>query len=479
MFHDRFEFSGHPRNIEWYRCYDDLSSDNWIDGSELWENKDDWDEKTVAKWNFFYRPFPPAVGRPQKKMIRERQAAIQTCEADVRKAREGIAQEEESVRRALHFFAVWAVLLGMVALAFFLNEYQQLALLPVLGIGIAGWRFTNKRSLALERINQFKRSIEGSEEAIRKNESEINLLEKEISYLLSLIPVTPTSSEIQKWLNEEIGLMELACLGDFVGEDVDRESTREKHIKQNFGDERVHGLLIDSWGALQPARQAGPFGQESTGISKVQNKLKERFATWQVCDNGQPAFRVLFLQYVFPLEKNLNVCCFFYDFITRQAYGKRYEAFQYNHVTNYSIREIQSEEEPWVQNHGLHTMSNLLSNKELRAVTIAVASGNHFRCVLVDEDVVDVLNQLMKKEEKFQELDTEQWSDDELKQRFRGDADLIAEWKAKEKARMEARRKTVREKQQILHQAALSTRTMLTHVRNCIEHYIWRVQQPA
>ena len=62
MKEERFQFSGHPNFIEWYQCYDDLSSKIWLDGMELKECSESWDERAIAKWNFFYRPFRPVVG---------------------------------------------------------------------------------------------------------------------------------------------------------------------------------------------------------------------------------------------------------------------------------------------------------------------------------------------------------------------------------------------------------------------------------
>ncbi|HYX25220.1 MAG TPA: hypothetical protein VFC23_13785 [Thermoanaerobaculia bacterium] len=478
MFEERFTFSGLSKDLGWYRCYDDLSSDDWMDGSELWEHSDVWDERAVDKWNFFYRPYPPAVGRPQKKMIQERKATINACEAYTRQAQEQIAARRESINQARKTFLVWSGLLGFVALVLIFKDFWTPALLPALGIGGAGWSFGTRRSLALSKIEQLERSIANYSESIRRNELEIGVLQNEVDQLLEQIPKPVSAWKIQEWLRDEIGMMELTCLSDFVGKEVDRE-TAGRLLARKFGDDRVFGLLIDSWGALQPTAQRGPFGNESTGLGKARNKLGDRMTTWQIGLHDRPAFRLLFLQYVFPLEKNLNVCSFFYDFITRKAFGKRYETFQYNHVTNYSVREVQPDEEPWVQDLGLLTMSKLLKDKELRALTIAVTSGNHFRCVLVDEDVVDVLNQHMSNQEKYQSVLAAVLDEEELKKRFNGDKRLIEDWKKDEQTRIEAERKRLVREKQTLREVARSTRVMLTHVRDCIEHYVLRVQQPA
>ena len=457
MFEERFEFSRHPKELGWYRCYDDLSRDEWLDGSELWQNKDAWDEKAVAKWHFFYRPFRPAVGRPQKKMIRERYATIGTCETYSRQARQTMAEERQGLVRARNTLLTWSAVTVLMALVLMANDLGMVAMVVLAGgIAVAGQSFWKTTSQAESRIQELERCLAGYEESIRKNRHEIGLLRQEIAELCAQIPAPVTLDQIQEWLHEEIGRMELACLGDFLGREITREDAGQ-YLQCDFGDARVFGLLIDSWGALQPARQKGPLGQESTGLSKAQTRLGEHMSTWQVGLDDRPVFRLLFLQYLLPLEKNLNVCSFFYDFITRQVYGKRYETFQYNHVTNYSIRELQPEEEPWAQEAGLLAIARLLMDKELRALTISVASGNHFRCVLVDEDVVDVLNRQMSHQEKYQALAE----------------DLLDE------EQLEAERQKLARESQTLQQVARPTRLMLNHVRNCVEHYALRVQEPA
>jgi hypothetical protein len=475
MSQEKFEFSGHPNYLEWYQCYNDLANKDWVDGMELRLHKGMWDERAIAKWNFFYRPFKPVVGRPQKKMIGERRAAVGISQEEIELARKGITDEQERIRKAMiHLTIGGAVLAGMAL--WFVTITDWLLIIPVLGGLIAVADFEKKRRIAQGAIRELNAKIELHTAIIRKNENEIRLLEDEISFLVNQIPKHEDADTAEGWLCEEIADMELACLSEFVGRTVTCDDVGE-HLTQDFGDPRVYGLLIDSWGFLQPTSLKGPLGRESTGLGRAREDLKQFVATLQVGSAGGPIFRLLFLQYIFPLKRNLNICSFFYDFVTRRTYGKRLETFQYNHVTNYSIREIETDEESWVQEAGLTTMSGLLLGKALRALTIAVSSGNHFRCVLVDDDVVDVLNAVLKRDEKYRELEASILSDSELRAAFKGNNRLIDQWKSEEKVRIEAEiKEVVREKQQIQWTSSRTPR-VLTHLRSCVEEYIHRFQE--
>jgi hypothetical protein len=478
MDEEKFKFSGHPSYLEWYRCYDDLSIKEWLDGMELKQHKGTWDERAIAKWNFFYRPFKPVVGRPQQKMIRERQASICVCEAYIAECSANISQQKEQLRRSLSHVIAGLVFLGMIT-TWLLFKDSALFVVPIAIVVVVIKNYYKTRTEGLRRISELEESMKKYNSAIETSKREIGLLETEIRRLLEQIPQHADAINITNWLNEELAEMECVFLGEFLSKPVTRAEIG-RYIPQNFGDPRISGLLIDSWGFLQPTSQKGPFGQEGTGLRRAKEDLKNHLATWQVSPDGNPVFRLLFLQYIFPLEKNLNICSLFYDFITRRCYGKRLETFQYNHITNYSIREVEPEEEPWIGESGLVSMNHLLQGKIPKALAIAVASGNHFRCVLVDEDIVDALNEWMTHEEKYKELEASMLKDSELETKFKGNKQLIATWKAAEKQRLEEdMRAVVREKQMILWKSGSTAKAILAHVRSCVEEYVLRFQAPA
>src|SRR5262249_32674971 len=141
-------------------------------------------------------------------------------------------------------------------------------------------------------------------------------------------------------------------------------------------------------------------------------------ATFRSGPDERPIYRLMYLQYVYLLEKNINVYGFFYDFVTRQQYGKRSETFQYNHVSNFSIREVELEEEAWVGGLGLGAaFTGNLFGKEINAFSLTVAGGASFRCVLVDDAVVQGMNEWLKQQEKWMELKGEA-PDEETRQKI-------------------------------------------------------------
>lgn len=475
---EKFAFSGLPSYLEGYKCYNDLASKDWIDGRELRERRSTWDKRAIAKWNFFYRPFRPIVGRPQKDKVHQREAAIAACEDYKRQATVSIAGLEERVRKAMRNLVILLAVLAVVAL-WWGSRSTGLALLPAAAAVYAVHRFVREQRQRLKQIAELRQKITEYEAAIRQNQSEIRTLEGEIAELLRQIPEIEGAATIEKWLAEELADMELVLLSDVTGETVTRERAREL-LKQDFKDQRVLGLLLDSWGLLQPPSQRGPFGREATGLEKAREDLKERAATWQLGKSDNPVFRLWYLQYIFPLEKNLTICSFFYDFVTRRHYGERFETFQYNHVTNYSIREVEPDDDPRVHQLDSSNLARSLQGKSLKALSIAVASGNHFRCVLVDEEVVDVLNECLNQDQKYRSIEGTRLSDEEVQKRFHGERRLIDAWRATEKARIETELKEiVREKRQILWEKRRSAKAMLAHVRSCVEQYVLQVQQPV
>src|ERR1700730_5267492 len=474
-----FEFSGLPRCIEWYECYNDLSSKRWRDGSELTLHRDTWDERAIAKWKFFYRPFPPVVGRPQKKKIRERRATIRACEDYTRQVQDLIAGEEKRLRSVQRQIIGWAIALAATALLVMQAE-KWLVLFPMVAALFVCRHLFRERTNAQARIRELATRIANYTATIRRCNQEIEFLKEEIAQLLTQIPQTVNAAKIKEWFLQEIAQAELTCLTDLAGTTVTRE-TAKRYLPSDFGDQRVFGLLVDSWGYLQPSSQKGPLGPEGTGLRRAVNELQDRVATWQVGVDREPVFRLFFLQYILPFAKNLNTCSFFYDFVTRREYGRRVETFQYNHVTNYAIRELDPDEEQGSNALGLTATGGLMQGKVLKALTITVASGNHFQCVLVDQDVVEFLNDWMKNEEKYIQLEDELLSGENLRATFTGvDQRLLREGKAQERARIEEEMKAVSREQQTLRlENSRTARVVLDHVRSCVENYVSQFEKPT
>jgi len=170
---------------------------------------------------------------------------------------------------------------------------------------------------------------------------------------------------------------------------------------------QVRSLLIDGWGLIQRAKIEGPFGVEGTGLRPAWRKLGKGISAWRVGSEGQPLFRLLFLQFVFLMPKNINTYSLFYDVVSGSRFGCRSETFQYNHVTNLASRSVELDEDGWIAKLKLPDFfSKFLFEQEHRAFGVAVASGAHFRCVLTDEQVVEGLNEWLRAEVRLKELST-------------------------------------------------------------------------
>jgi len=372
-----FSFSGLSKRLEWYKAYDDLANTFWVDGKEYLDHPE-WDERQRQKWRFFYRPQPTAVGRPQKKMIKERQDLI---------ARETAVITELDQQVALN----GALTVLGVALSVWLWAYFLVLPLGFLSVKLA--RFVPARL--------------ASNKAIERARSEISLLEGEVRELIAQIPATPSLKLIDAWRWDEIRNLEYKCLSEILNVDVTAANIG-KFIKHKAITAPVHGILIDSWGLLQPSRVLGPHGPEKTGLERVCGDIGDRIATFAIGSDERPLYRLMYLQYIYLLDKNINVSAFFYDFVTRKHYGKRSETFQYNHVSNFSIREMELEEAVWAG--GLNVaaaFTGTLGGKEINALSVTVAGGASFRCVLVDDAVVQGMNEWLKQQEKWLELQRE------------------------------------------------------------------------
>lgn len=453
--YDRFPTSGCPRILEWYRCYEDPSQNTWLDGME-YRNHPEWDDWAKDKWRFLYRPIRALVGRPQKKMIREAELAIETCRQRVREI------EKTMIRDGV---------LAVIALGLALWIYEPLALLPLLGGGI--------RLLVLRHDREKERKkIEGWE-------GRVVALRQEIAELVSQIPSRPTAEEVGERYGEEVRQMERMCFAEVVS-----RSSTDEHLFDEIGHEPLqrdnpyglHGLLIEGWGALQRSSIPGPLGPESSGLNRMIEDLGRGLTTWRRGAEGQPIYRVAYLQYIFLLEKNVNIYAFFYDFVTGKRYGKRAETFQYNHVSNYSVREIGLEEEDWIAQVGMPPgLRRHLFDHEVNAFTLAVSSGAHLRCVLVDETVVRSINDWLRDEATRLDLEMRLLggTGDEAPDQDRRAA-ALDRWEDTDSAdRQEIYRELHERLESLETQGIHVARRVLQQIRDAVERYVQRVEGAA
>ncbi|MCH9647420.1 MAG: hypothetical protein K0U98_04220 [Deltaproteobacteria bacterium] len=255
-------------------------------------------------------------------------------------------------------------------------------------------------------------------------EQDIAALRQEIEVLKGLLPSVPDTSQVEQWLKEEMQALERSCLAEIVNVSPAEETLFDciRHSPIESGDHNrydLHGLLIEGWGPVQPEVFKGPFGKERTGIHRVVRDIGTNVATFRVGSRAQPMNRVAYLQFVFLLQNNINVYGFFYDFITGVQYGKRSETFQYSHVTNYSIREVEADEDRLIRQVDLPpALARSVFGREVSAFFLAVSSGSHFQCVLTDDTLVNGINEWLKVDSEFRKKQQELIDRSELKDEY-------------------------------------------------------------
>lgn len=375
-----FPTSGKPNYLEWYECYRDLSKDHWIDGTDRLKLKNSCQKK---KWDFFYQPIRALVGRPQKRMIQVLVNQIREHESEIAK---------------------YDVLIGTVAAAgvclsfvsFFFNFYVGFFFFLAAGLFCFDTYINKEKILHL---------LEGNQETI-------GLLKDEIQSLKNQIPERPHPDVIEEWLIDEFKSSEEKALSDITHADIDSETIGDFIRHEAISRNGVRGLLLDCWGLLQPQDTPSPFGLESTGFRRVVEDIGSDIATWGVKSNDAPLYRVIYMQHIFLLDKNINVYGFFYDFVTRKQYGKRAETFQYGHITNFTINEVELSAESIGDRLGVsNALMKSLRGAEFNAFTLTVSSGVNFRCVLTTEAVIDGMNRWLEVDEEYKQVKALQTED--------------------------------------------------------------------
>lgn len=472
---EKFEFSGHPKRVEYYPCYDDTAREYLIDGSEILRNHN-WNERQKAKWHFFYRPIPALVGKPQADAISRKRAEISSKEDSIDDATSKIGSLH---KRLIEMESTIKMVLGGCGIGAILSVFLFWDIVALLPVGFAVHyvvEFIKERKNNHRQIQESKAIIGKLKSEVENIKKQIQSLQSEIDALLSQIPKIESPETIEKWLAEDIRDMEYKCLGEILSTEVNADNISD-YIRHKPVDERVHSLLIDSWGFLQPASIRGPYGDEGTGLNNVQKNLKESIATLRIGSKGQPLPRVLYLQYIFLLKRNINVYSFFFDFISQNWYGRRCETFQYNHVTNFSIREVEIEAEKWANDLAFgRGFIDGLFGQEINMFLLAVANGAHFRCVLFDEAVTDGLNQWLQTQEKIKSIKLDIPSRKELMKQFKDDKKAVDKWISQEKEAQEDLKKIfLKQKMKIEQQDIGKARAALRQIREDVETYEQRV----
>ncbi len=368
-----FSFSRFSNCIEDYRCFFNPGT-GYITGQELKEIKQKGDEEAKKKWLYFFPVDIEEVGKSQKQEIASREREICTTKYSIDKERQNFSNK-----------AVFFGILSFVAIVILFP-------LILVTLGILAFHYVKYRSA--------KSTLENR---IAQKNREISILKDEIEFLLKQVETFRDKEKIENLLKNEVKKLELKAISEITSENIDSETQLNNYIKSQQTDKYfgVRSLLIDGWGIMQPFKIRGVGGDlESTGLQRIIEELGERSLAVGLDTKYNPIFRLYYFQFIFLLEKNINVASFFYDFIQRRKFGSKLETFQYPHITNFSIRDTEMEE---FQIKGLGQLmrsivddnpqvTDIFLKYTLQAFTLTVASGAHFKCVLVDEVVRNGLN---------------------------------------------------------------------------------------
>jgi hypothetical protein len=391
-----FNFSRLSNCIEDYPFFYNPGT-GYVTGEELREIKERHDEKAKMKWLYFFPVDKEAVGMQQKQNIVYREGRIFWAEWNLEKERKT--------------FIIQSAVIGIFSI---IVVFIWLPLVVVtLGIlGFLGIKYLLSKSRWEKQIAKMKR--------------EISILKDEIEQLLKQVESFQDAGKIEQMLKEEVKNLELKSISDVVSEEIDNETKLDNYIKSQRTDKYfgVRSLLIDGWGIMQPFYVRGAGGDlEKTGLHRILEDLSKKSLAVALDTQLNPIFRVYYFQFIFLLERNINVASFFYDFIKKQKYGTKLETFQYPHITNFSIRETEMDDSQ-IENLGqlMRTMVDnseiMFLKKEFQSFSLTVASGAHFKCVLVDEVVRNGLNKWFEAIDAKREIMKLDPNDPELKERF-------------------------------------------------------------
>ena len=385
-----FPFSKEPSQIEHYKCFDDNSNMEWIDGKEFlkidWNNIEGDTEVRKKLWLYFYRPYNYGnnIAPKQKELIK-------TAENDISSKKNQL----DLISTFIFFTTCIEVWLLFTNDIFFLN------ILPILFIFIF---FT------LHYYNDQK---------IVRLESDIVQLKEEISILVNqqkkLLNERLSSKEVEKIFWEDIRNLEKDFIENFLTKNIENERKKANNfyykspeLAEFFESNNIAIPIypvIPSWGLLQDSQSEAKDLQRTTGLGLIGNKIGKKIATWRQSRNSKVFFRIWFIQFLFFQDKAFYSVSFYYDFILKKKYGLKKEKFLYNHIASCSYNEETLSymiDAPIMEKIGLpkdFTM-NIYSN-ETKTISFSTTSSDTYRCVLPDADISDSLNSWLKKKQEY------------------------------------------------------------------------------
>ena len=398
----RFTFSDTSSSIYDYECFDDQSSDSgvWLSGIEFQENQHHWDDEKKQIWHFFNQPYSYKFGSVQRQQMRLQQKVIEAKEGDV------------------FLFRVMKYLLLLCMLATFIYVFndEEWGILVVPGF----LAFL----VQLKEIEADREHKEASRKRRRYRKELDILLGQKRAILSEMIStedilkvfwgrITELESNLYSLHFDETIEQLNRKLDSFYGgvnDELDEDKKIENHPKNP---------VILSWALLQQSSRSFDDHRQATGVKAARRDIKEKIATFRKMGDGTPLYRLLYLQFLFFRNKNLNVVSLTYDFLTNKQYNVSVDTYQYNHITgtSYSEEDITyMHKAGFLEELDLELPEKLLDKvygSQVKVISFASTSGSSFRCVLPDKKVTDGLADWLRYKQTSLTLD-EVFSDEEV-----------------------------------------------------------------
>jgi len=262
----------------------------------------------------------------------------------------------------------------------------------------------------------------------RRKQEVINILYEEIEYLLEqqrdyLKSINPDEIIQSFWRDMK------EFESHYIETILKKENLSCDEFVDFYNEPRLSGIdlifpIIPSWALLQESKQKVDNStlMRKTGICLAYDKIENKVTSLRIDKNGNPFFRLWYIQFLLFNDKNLILITFYYDFVTKKPYSEHIELYQYNHITNYSYS---NEDMTYMKDDFVIQESNLpkelqdkIFNNETKIISLESASGSHYRCVLPNEEIVDKFSTWLeyKKEQEdiekqFEDLPQEEIDD--------------------------------------------------------------------
>lgn len=370
-----FTFSDTPSSIYDYQCFDDQSSKEPITGHEFQKNEHNWNYQQKQIWHYFNRPYNYGyrIGGKQKQEIKIKEELIISKSGD------------RSLLRIAKYLSF--IILGTTILySFFQGSWGLVIVSTVFAL------------ITLFKLGDINNQITQASKVKQRYQDELNhLLAQHDEILDNML----SQRKVLKIFWEKVAALEAQLHSQYFpgtpkyssSDFYSRLNSDLKTLNERSLDHHPLNPVVLSWGLLQPSSRSFEDKRQATGMKAAAKDIKEKIAVFRYMTDGTPLYRLLYVQFLFFKERNLNVISLSYDFLTEVDYNISVDTYQYNHITgtSYSEEDISyMHEQGTLEELGVSLSEQLLKRvygSQVKVISFSSTSGNSFRCVLPDKKV--------------------------------------------------------------------------------------------